>query len=361
MLIRYYAFRNERGLRPEIYISLIDEIKSYFPDIQDVESDRTEQDIATLTYQEYGKKLDILYSGSGLKHFIDILLKVTVSQANVILLDEPEMGLHPGLQRRFIDYLHQLAAKKNIQIFMATHSPVLLNYAESISYYRVVNTRGNREVFPVNREAIHTLLSDMGLRPSDIFNQDICLLVEGASEIVFFEHIIRKLYAQEFEKISVGIIQYGGSAAEGIISGNIDISNIVPAQKYTFWIRDRDSCPGLKPSSSSTKFKNKLSSFGLECHIWQKREIEYYYPREVLIDAQNGDREKERKIIEIKNGKQEMKFRKAASIDGLCVPSGKHLRALLNKHLTTKNQLNIEIRMIIERKLLPWRDEVLGV
>lgn len=179
--IKFYALRNERGLTPKIYTDLIEEIKKYFPDIEEIDSSRTETDIATLTYNEYGKKLDILYLGSGLKHFIDVLLKATISNAKILLLDEPEMGLHPDLQRRFISYIKQLAKYKNLQIFMATHSQILLNYADSISYYRITNSKGKRKLLSVSDDAIHTLLSDMGIRPSDVFNQDICLMVEGAS------------------------------------------------------------------------------------------------------------------------------------------------------------------------------------
>lgn len=358
--VRYYAFRNERGLTPQTYQNLIDEITRYFPDIEEVQSDRTEQDIATLTYKEYGKQLDILYSGSGLKHFIDILLKTTISNAKVVLLDEPEMGLHPDLQRRFLTYLHKLTNEKEIQIFMATHSPVLLNYADSISYYRVINSHGTRSVITVPEDAIHTLLSDMGIRPSDIFNQDICLLVEGASDVVFFEHIVRVLYAEDFENVSIGIVQYGGSSADGIISGYIDVSNIVPAQKYTFWIRDRDAKPSEIPSTNSTKFKNALNKRSLECHIWDRREIEYYYPKEVLIAAQQGDKDKESAVISIRNGNQSKKFTLAASPHKICVPSGKYLKKLLKQHMNEKSQLDQEIKDIIEKTLIAWKKEIFG-
>jgi len=358
--IKYYALRNERRLTPQTYQELLNEIMRYFPDIEDVESDRTEQDIATLTYKEYGRQLDILYSGSGLKHFIDILLKTTISNAKVVLLDEPEMGLHPDLQRRFLNYLNKFANDKDIQIFMATHTPVLLNYADSISYYRVLNSKGIRSVIAVPEDAIHTLLSDMGIRPSDIFNQDICLLVEGASEVVFFEHVIRNLYAEDFENASIGIVQYGGSSADGIISGNIDVSNIVPAQKYTYWIRDRDSQPSEMPSANSTKFRNALNKLNLKCHIWNKREIEYYYPEEVLVAAQQGDQNKESAVISIRNGDQSEKFRDAASQHKLCVPSGKYLKKLLMQHMTEKLYLDQEIRDIIEKTIIPWKKEIFG-
>jgi predicted ATP-dependent endonuclease of OLD family len=358
--IKFYGERYEKGLSPEDYHALLDEIKRYFPDIEKVESDRTEEDIATLKYQEYNKTLDILYSGSGLKHFVDILVKTTISGAQVVLLDEPEMGLHPDLQRQFIEYLHRLAENQNIQIFMATHSHVLLNYADTITYYRVFNARGERQVLPVPSDGIHELLGDLGLRPSDVFNQDLCLMVEGATEVVFFEHILRVLYREEFENIAVGILQYGGSSADGIIKGDIGVSNIAPAQPYTFWIRDRDAPPTEPPSSASTKFSNALKRNNLSCHILKKREIEFYFPKEVLEAAQNRDPSKVASVMAILNGSQEDKFRELASADGVCVPSGKHLRALLRDYLTEKSQLDTEIREIIEGTLLSWKDELLG-
>lgn len=206
-----------------------------------------------------------MYSGTGLKHFLDILIKITLSGAKIVLLDEPELGLHPDLQRRFMDYLNQLAETKDLQIFIGTHSQVILNYADSINFYRVINNNGTREIKPVDKEAIHTVLSDLGLRPSDLFNQDICLMVEGASEIIFYEHVIRELYKNDFDNVAIGIIQYGGGAAEGIVSGTIDVSNIVPSQKYLLWTRDRDAKPTDMPSTASTRFKNKIERVGYTC------------------------------------------------------------------------------------------------
>jgi hypothetical protein len=268
--IKFYANRSERGLTPESYTDILEEIKRYFPDIEEVESDRTEHDVATLIYKEYQQRLDILYSGTGLKHFLDVLLKTTISGASVVLLDEPELGLHPDLQRRFVDYLGRLAKEKEIQFFLATHSQVLLNYADSVTYYRITNNKGHRQLSQVGRDGVDTLLSDLGLRPSDVLNQDICILVEGASDVVFMEHVIRVVYGDEFQSVAVAVVQYGGSAAEGIISGTIDVGNIVPVQHFTFWLRHRDAPPDAPPSQNSTKFINVLTQKGAAAHIWEK-------------------------------------------------------------------------------------------
>ncbi len=358
--IKFYAERNEKELTIENYNSIVSEISNYFPDISNITSSVTDEHVPTLTYHEYERDLDILYSGTGLKHFLDILVKVTLSGASIVLLDEPELGLHPDLQRRFFEYLQRLAEEKDLQIFLGTHSQVILNYTEFINFFRIKNDSGNRTINHVASEAIQTVLSDLGIRPSDVFNQDICLMVEGASEIIFFEHVIRELYSDEFEKIGFGIIQYGGGAADGIIKGSISVSNIVPAQSYIYWIRDRDAQPDANPSTSSNQFKRKIEEDGYECHIWNKREIEYYYPRELLVAAQQGDAEKETQVLQILDGDQSQKFRNAASENELCVPEGKYLRRLLKDHLTDVEMLDQEIKDIIENTLSIWKNEILG-
>jgi len=355
--IKYYAERNEKDLTRKNYNDIIVEISNYFPDIETLDSDLTEEHVPTLTYEEYGKKLDILYSGTGLKHFLDVLVKTTLSNAKIILLDEPELGLHPDLQRKFFEYLHLLVTKKDVQVFIGTHSQVALNFSQIISFYRVSNSKGERKINKVKNDVIETVLSDLGIRPSDIFNHDICLLVEGPSEIIFWEHIIRNLYANEFKKVAIGIIQYGGSNVSGIIKGTINISNIVSSQKYTYWIHDRDAEPTSPPSHEAKRFHKKLNSLKIKNKILNKRELEYYYPEIVHLKAQQGNTEKENSTKAILNGLQNDKYRNLAN--GVCVPNGKYLKKLLMEHVKYKNQLDSEIKTIVKH-LIKWSKEING-
>ncbi|HQH27517.1 MAG TPA: hypothetical protein PLP17_08995, partial [Oligoflexia bacterium] len=195
---------------------------------------------------------------------------------------------------------------------------------------------------------------------SDVFNQDMCVFVEGATDVVFFEHVIRNLYADEFKRVAVGVLQYGGGAADAILSGAIDVCNISAGQKFVLWIRDRDAPATSPPSSNSNKFKNKLVQSGAECHILEQREIEFYFPQAVVKEAQQGDEAKEQAASAILLGNQTEKFAEAAK-DKAVVPGGKLLRRLLRKHLTSRDQLPNEIRKIVEDVLFGWRDCILGI
>jgi len=67
----------------------------------------------------------------------------------------------------------------------------------------------------------------------------------------------------------------------------------------------------------------------MEGYIWNKREIEYYFPEPLLIAAQQGDATKEQKALAILRGDQSEKFRDAAARDAICVPGGQYLRKLV--------------------------------
>ncbi len=192
-----------------------------------------------------------------------------------------------------------------------------------------------------------------------MLQNDLVLLVEGQSDVIFFEHVIHRLYQKEFKDIAVAVVQYAGSAADGIIKGTINISNIVPGKTYRLWIRDRDARPTAKPSRNSMKFSNALNRHNEICHILAKREIEFYIPESAHVAAQQGDSEKENAVKKILHGKQNKKFCDLASIHGFTIPRGSNLQKLLQEHLSKEN-LDTEIKDIVEKILIPWRDDILG-
>lgn len=356
--LQYFGDNSKHNISSNVYKDIENEIKKNFPEIEHIYPTRTEEDIATIKFKEYGKRtLELVYSGTGMRNFLDIIIKSKFSKADIILLDEPEMGLHPDQQRKLIDFLDRFSQESNVQIFMATHSPVMLNFVEKINYYKVHNKKGVRSVVPVSKDSIHTLMSDIGIKPSDFLNKDICIMVEGQSDVIFFEHVIRTFFKDEFKNIHVGVIQYGGSAADGIIHNKIDISNLVSAQKYSYWIRDRDSRPEEEPNSNSKKFCNKIRKADNICQILKKREIEFYFPDEVLINAQKGNKENEKQILKIKYGDQKKKFRVEAK--GLCVPEGRFLKKLLENHMVKKSQIENEL-VIYLKTLVKWGEEIIG-
>jgi len=356
--LKHYAQKSERGFQNSDYQRIIDDIVRFFPEIEQITSELTEENIATLTYNEYGHELDLIYAGTGLRHFVDIFVKTVLSRASVVLIDEPEMGLHPSLQRELLTHLLKLNEEKGTQFFIATHSPVFLSETENVSLFVMQNRKGKRAAEPVNRDSLYTFWGDLGIRPGELLQNDVVVLVEGQDDVIFFERVL-ELYREEFHSIAVAVVQYGGDAALGIIGGRIKVGNIVSGSSHRLWIRDRHTAPEESPDANSTKFKNALKRNQEECLILKKREIEYYYPEDIHIKAQDDDKNKEKTVLEILKGNQSESFDNLAKKNNCSVAHGNRLRGLLQEHLRRDN-LDPEIRRMVEKTLVPWRREILG-
>lgn len=67
------------------------------------------------------------FAGSG--EFAVVMLVSKVSRANtrtLIILDEPEVSLHPGAQERLVSFLKEEVKKNKHQIVLGTHSPFII-------------------------------------------------------------------------------------------------------------------------------------------------------------------------------------------------------------------------------------------
>ena len=66
--------------------------------------------------------------GSGYEMMFSLIYSYYLSKQNgkslIILIDEPELHLHPMLQEKFVNFLLEIS--KNSQIIITTHSPLLI-------------------------------------------------------------------------------------------------------------------------------------------------------------------------------------------------------------------------------------------
>ncbi len=66
---------------------------------------------------------------------------------SLILLDEPEVSIHPGAQEKLKEYLLEATKRKKLQMIISTHSPILIRDMplEAIKLY-ITNSQGKFEV-----------------------------------------------------------------------------------------------------------------------------------------------------------------------------------------------------------------------
>jgi len=124
---------------------------------------------------------------------------------DTIVIDEPELSLHPSLQRRLSNLIAEFAETR--QIIVSTHSPYFINWQSLLVGGKIARTIKDREgdicIFQLREETIRELsgLLDnlnnphiLGLDAKEVFFLDEnIILVEGQEDVVFFKRIIELL------------------------------------------------------------------------------------------------------------------------------------------------------------------------
>lgn len=125
---------------------------------------------------------------------------------NVIVIDEPELSLHPSFQRRLSKLLVEYAADR--QIIIATHAPYF------VDFHAITHGARIARVYSKNYESQISMLGDdsvriiqgflnnfnnphiLGLDAREVFFlDDGIILVEGQEDVIFYKKILEQLGA----------------------------------------------------------------------------------------------------------------------------------------------------------------------
>ena len=157
-----YGFKNKKFSNADKEIdvnifsidpNLIEVFKKYTP-ISSIRLDSTsiikykEDDGVTLDNIHFqflinGKWLYWRQISDGTKRLFYIFLSILVDTSSTVLLEEPELGIHPNQLQKLIQFLKEQAKEK--QIIITTHSPEVLNILGEDELDRIIVTRYDGE------------------------------------------------------------------------------------------------------------------------------------------------------------------------------------------------------------------------
>jgi energy-coupling factor transporter ATP-binding protein EcfA2 len=118
----------------------------------------------------------------------------TAGRPNFLLIDEPDVHLHPDLQARFAHFIEELVSSGKFSLLIATHSTALLGAMSEDSRTRLAFMRfGETDItFAPVGDAHRKVLPVFGAHPlSNVFNQAPVLLVEGDDDERIWQQAIR--------------------------------------------------------------------------------------------------------------------------------------------------------------------------
>ncbi len=165
--------------------------------------------------------LQVKYLGSGIEMIISLLFLETLASYSkeklVVLIDEPELHLHPLMQIKLAEYLFNLSKKH--QIFVSTHSPV---------FFKEVINKENVKVFITRK-------SEDGMKVENIVELQLFPWSPSWGEMNFFAY---DLPTVEFHNELYGYLQeitknYNQADFDNFLSNN-------GISKCKKWIPERD-------------------------------------------------------------------------------------------------------------------------
>lgn len=148
---------------------------------------------------------------SGEREIINFIFGLFLEQLNdgIVIIDEPELHLHPNWQKKLIQILKEETSNKNVQILFVTHSSSFISYNILNNIYRVYKKSGYSKCLRVNDLYLNDVQNEFRRNLSiinatnneKIFFSKAVILVEGITDEILF----KKIYEKENGSIDDGV------------------------------------------------------------------------------------------------------------------------------------------------------------
>ncbi len=283
--------------QPEVFARIQAQVLDAFPELSaiDILHDE-ERGVFSLAIEEDLRKngsyetvnYDIHTTGLGMQSLILIVANILIQDSSVVLLDEPEVHMHPSLVKKFVQILETLAPEK--QIILTSHSIPLINTVPTEKVFTLKYRPDEKGIIaePASKEKeTIEILREIGFDvKNEIFtyaprNKKI-VFVEGAGDEEYLSLFASRFHLAD-DELPIFEVLDGKSNAFSVARTIQKLKKAKEEQGLNFMItldQDEDKTKGLSDLLTDS-----------ELFIWQKRQIENYLLDPATIASLTGQQE----------------------------------------------------------------------
>ena len=238
-------------------------------------------------YVEFdSRRLPIESLGTGIHQVILLAIAVTLIENAVVCIEEPEIYLHPELQKKFINYI---CDKTKNQYMITTHSNAIFDCPKVNIFHCTLENGCTRVDKARVSSQKHLILDELGYRASDILQSNCIIWVEGPSDRIYLNKWIGDRDPQLREGIEYSIMFYGGRLLNHLSVDDEAVKDFISLSRMNrnvALVMDSDKRYSRQPLNDTKKrIIEEFAKIKGICWVTKGRQIENYVSPQRLVDS----------------------------------------------------------------------------